>query len=253
MERFRIFTIFGLAGLAILAATFACAQSVSQQNPVSCTPVLVAIPGRLDFTAAPGTDSVFQQALAIVNKGTGDLNWVISNNSPWIDIQQASGTSGTQGSAVNVVVNVKNMSAGDYTGIVTIVADGALNSPVYVPVFLIIAQPGSAGQTGQVQRVTPPAAPGVSTPANPPGDSAAAWKNQTDLYRYAGAYSCVVTGSVVNTDAIWYMGDVQIITKSGNRASIADVIQPGEQVIYHRYIPCFDNEQVRLSYTWYRP
>jgi hypothetical protein len=253
MERFRIFTIFGLAGLAILAATFACAQSVSQQNPVSCTPVLVATPDRLNFTAVAGADSVFQQALTIINKGTGDLNWVTSDNSPWIEIQQASGTSGSQGSAVNVVVNVKNMSAGDYTGIVTIAADGALNSPVYVPVFLTIAQSGSAGQTGQVQRVTPPVPQGTSTPANSPGDSAAAWKNQTDLYRYAGAYSCIVTGSVANTDAIWYMGDVQIITKSGNRASIADAIQPGEQVIYHRYIPCFDNEDVRLSYRWYRP
>jgi hypothetical protein len=253
MERFRIVTIFGLAGLAILAATFACAQSVSQQNPVSCTPVLVATPGRLNFAAAPGTDGVFQQALAIVNKGTGDLNWVVSDNSPWIEIQQASGTTGSQGSAVNVVINVKNMSAGDYTGIVTIVADGALNSPVYVPVFLTVAQPGSAGQTGQVQRLTPPAVSGVSTPGNPPGDSAAAWKNQTDLYRYAGAYTCIVSGSVTNTDAIWYMSNVQIITKSGNTADIADVIQPGEQVIYHRNIPCFDNEQVRLSYTWYRP
>jgi hypothetical protein len=253
MERFRIFTIFGLAGLAIVAATFGCTQNVTPPNPVSCTPVLVAIPDRLNFAAVAGNDSVFQQALSIVNKGTGDLNWVISDNSPWIEIQQASGTSNSQGSAVNVVVTVKNMGAGDYTGIVTVAADGALNSPVYVPVFLTIGQPGNSGQAGQTQRVTPPVPPTVSIPSNPPGDSAAAWKNQTDLYRYAGAYSCVVSGSIANTDAIWYMGNVQIITKSGNSASIADVIQPGEQVIYHRYIPCFDNEDVRLSYRWYRP
>lgn len=253
MERFRIFMILGLAGLAMVTAQSACKQSSPQQNPVSRTSVLAATPDRLNFTISAGTDTDVQQALTIVNKGTGDLNWAISDDSPWIVIQQASGTSGSQGSAVNVVVNAKNMDAGNYTGILTIVSDGALNSPVYVPVLLSVVQPGGASAVQQTAPVMPSTVSHPSSTSNPPGDTAAVWNNKTELYRYAGGYSCNVSGTITNTDAIWYMGDVQIITQSGKSALISDSIAPGQQVTYYRVLPCYDNDAVRLSYKWYRP
>jgi hypothetical protein len=252
MERLNKLAVIALAALAALSAQLACTPSAAQQNPVSCTPVLVSTPDKLSFSVPAGADLV-QQALMIVNKGTGDLNWAVSDNAPWIVIQQVTGTSNSAGSSVSVVIDVKNLNPGNYTGIVTVASEGALNSPVYVPVLLTVIQSGAVQPVQQPSPAKPPVVPGVSTTAVPPGESAAIWKNQTELYRYAGAYSCIVGGSIANSDAIWYMGDVQIMTQSGNKAYISDSIAPGEQVIYHRYIPCFDNEQVKLNYRWYRP
>ena len=254
MARFIKSIIVGLVGLTAVFSMFACAQqNISQQNPVSCTPVLVAQPDQLTFSVPIGQVTVAQQPISIINKGTGDLSWVISDNSPWITIQQGSGTSNSAGLSVNVVVDARNMPAGNYTGIVTVASEGALNSPVYIPVFLTVGQPGSTSAAQKTAPVTPSTPPGASSTANPPSDTAAAWNNKTDLYRYAGGYSCIVSGSIANTDAIWYMGNVQIITQSGKSALISDSIQPGQQVLYYRVIPCYDNDAVRLSYKWYRP
>jgi len=238
-----------LVGLAILTVMLSCSQAASQQNPASASSVLITQPSVLAFNITSGSETASAQSLSIINKGAGTISWVIGDNSPWITIQQAANANGSQDKGVIIVVDAKNLSAGEYTGVVTITSEGALNSPVYVPVHLTVGS--SAEQKPQL--VAPPAAPGVSTTSNPPADTAAVWKNHTDFYSYGEIRSLIVSGSITNTDKIWYMGNVQIITASGAAATIASTIPPGEQVLYYRYIPSFGNESVRLDYKWYRP
>jgi hypothetical protein len=249
MTRFRKISILVLGGLAILTVMFSCSQGASQQNPASASSVLITQPAILTFNIPSGSETASVQSLSIINKGAGSISWVIGDNSPWITIQQNADTNSSQGTGVIVVVDAKNLSAGDYTGVVTITSEGALNSPVYVPVYLTV----SSSTAQKPQLVTPPAAPGVSSTSNPPADTATVWKNHIEFYSYGEIRSCIVSGSIANTDKIWYMGNVQIITTSGKSANIASTIPPGEQVIYYRYIPSFGNESVRLDYKWYRP
>jgi hypothetical protein len=261
MERFKKFIVVGLLGIVGSLPAFACAQVAlpQNQNPVSCTPVLVAKPDRLTFRVPPTQNAVSEQTISLINKGTGDLNWVISDDSPWITIQQSTGTSNLQGTDARIMIDVTGMAPGNYTGIVTITSEGALNSPVYVPVSLNIVSSGVVSQTPvqqPAQTMTPtlvtPTAPGFSSPTVPPS-GAVYWKSKNDLYRYANSSSCVVSGTIQNLDRIWYMGNVQIVTESGPSAYLADTIPPGQQIIYNRYIPCFDQQTIRLSYQWYRP
>jgi hypothetical protein len=249
MTRFSKFTVLVLGGLVMLTVMFSCSQGASQQNTVSVSSVLVTQPAVMTFNIPSGSGTASAQSLSIINKGAGSISWVIGDNSPWITIQQAANNNGSQQTGVIVVVDAQNLSAGDYTGVVTITSEGALNSPVYVPVYLTVS--GSTEQKPQV--AAPPAAPAVSTTSNPPADTAAVWKNKTEFYSYGEIRSCIVSGSLANIDRIWYMGDARIITTSGAVANIASAIPPGEQVIYYRYIPSYGNEDVRLDYHWYRP
>jgi hypothetical protein len=248
MARLREFTILGLIGLATLSAVFSCSQGTGPQNLTSNSPVLITEPSVLTFHIPAGSETVSVQQLSIINKGAGSMNWVIGDNSPWITIQHSPDASGSQMTGLSVVVDAKNLSAGDYIGIVTVTSEGALNSPIYVPVYLTVNS--STAQKSQL--VTTPDSTGASSSSSPPADTAAVWKNHTELYSYAQIRACIVSGSIANTDKIWYMRDIQIITKSGSSANIASTLQPGEQIIYYRYIPCFENEAVRLSYRWYR-
>ena len=248
MARLREFTILGLVGLTTLSVMFCCSQGTAPQNPTSRSSVLITEPSVLTFHVPAGAETVSVQPLSIINKGAGSMNWVIGDNSPWITIQQSPDVSGSQMTGVSVVVDTKNLSAGDYTGVVTVTSEGALNSPVYVPVFLTVYS--STAQKSQL--VAPPDSTGVSSSSTPPADTVVFWKNRSVLYNYAQIRACIVSGSIANTDKIWYMGDIQIITKSGSSAYIAATLQPGEQIIYYRYIPCLENEAVRLSYRWYR-
>jgi hypothetical protein len=78
--------------------------------------------------------------------------------------------------------------------------------------------------------------------------------NQSELYRYSSVNALVVNGSVTNKDKSWYLKDVKIVaTTTGAGVTIASQIPPEETVMYNRYIPSFQRQEVTLSYTWYRP
>lgn len=248
MARLIKSAVHGLIILAMVLVSVSCIQGSIQQKTVPGAPVIVVQPSLLTFDIPAGSAPVSTQTLSIKNKGTGTISWVVGDNAPWITIQQDPGTNTAQEPGVIVVVDTKNLSAGEYTGIVTIYSEGALNSPVYVPVTLTV---GSTGPKTPAAAL-PDSLSAASSASIKPAETAAVWKNQTELYRYSDINACIVRGSIANTDKIWYMGNVQIITQSGRSANIAETILPGEQVIYYRYIPCFDKETVRLSYNWYR-
>jgi hypothetical protein len=43
-----------------------------------------------------------------------------------------------------------------------------------------------------------------------------------------------------------------VAAATGASVTIADRIPPEETVMYNRYIPSFQRQEVTLSYTWYR-
>jgi hypothetical protein len=233
---------------ALIVPATGCIPAIQQQPtaPIaSSVPVMVVSPDKLVFTIGEGQGPVLEQVLSVVNRGGGILNESMSDNAHWIILQQIPGAAATQTANARVVADVTGMAPGQYSGLITIIADGALNSPIYVPVSLTLL-PGA--------NIPPDTGPPPVPSSTPPGDSAVVWVNQTDLYRYSSTNALVVNGSVTNTDKAWYMADVKIVAAgSGNSVTIAAQIPPEETVMYNRYIPSFQKDVVNLSYTWYKP
>jgi hypothetical protein len=241
------FILVAVLSLALIMPFFSCALPGSQPAtaPVPAAPVLVVKPDKLVFTVGPGQGPALEQAVVIVNQGGGIMNQSISDNSHWIVLQQATNQVGALAVNAMVAVDATGMPPGSYTGIITISADGTLNSPIYLPVYLTIL-PGA--------NIPPDTEPAPVPSATPPGQSAIAWLNQSELYRYSTVNALVVNGSVTNKDKSWYLKDVKIVAAAtGAGVTVAEQIPPGETVMYNRYIPSFQRQEVTLSYTWYRP
>jgi len=242
------FILVILLAAALIVTAMGCIPAIQQQPAVpiaSSVPVMVVSPDKLVFTIGEGQGPALEQVLSVINQGGGMINQSMSDNAHWIVLQQVPGAAITQTANARVTIDATGMAPGQYSGLITITADGALNSPIYVPVYLTIS-PGAD--------IPPDTGPPPVPSSTPPADSAVVWVNQTDLYRYAGVNALVVNGSVTNTDKTWYMADVKIVAAdSGNSVTIAAQIPPGETVMYNRYIPSFQRDVVRLSYTWYKP
>ena len=243
----RLFILAAILSPLLIIPSLSCMLPGSQPAtaPVPAVPVLVARPDKLVFTVGPEQGPLLEQSVSVVNEGSGIMNESISDNSHWIVVQAATNQIGTQAVNAMVAVDATGMFPGSYTGIITILADGALNSPIYLPVYLTIL-PGA--------NIPPDTVPVPVPSVTPPGQSAIVWSNQSDLYRYSSVNALLVNGTVTNTDKSWYLNDVKIVaTITGSSVTVADQIPPGESVMYNRYIPSFQKQDVTLSYIWYRP
>jgi len=144
-----------IAGLAsgsysgTVTITAAGATNTPQTVPVTLTitepPIIGLSATSLTFNATP-TANPPNQTVTISNAGGGTLSWtatgaVISpGGGTWLGVTPASGTnSGT----VAVSVNTSGLTAGTYSGTVTVTAAGASNSPQTVGVTLTIQNPPS--------------------------------------------------------------------------------------------------------------
>jgi hypothetical protein len=242
------FILVILLAAALIMPAAGCIPAIQQQptSPsASSVPVMVVSPDKLVFTIGQGQGPALDQVLSVVNQGGGILNQSMSDNAHWITLQPVPGAATAQTASARVAIDATGMALGQYTGIITVNADGALNSPIYVPVYLTIL-PGA--------NIPPDIEPPPVPSSTPPADSAVVWVNQTDYYRYADVNALVVNGSVTNTDKNWYMANVKIVAAgSGNSVTITAQIPPGETVMYDRYIPSFQKDTVKLVYTWYKP
>jgi len=124
------------------------ATNSPQTVPVTLTltqppqpPLIQVTPGSLSFSAVQGGANPAAQTLTISNTGGGTLNWTASANVPWLSISPTSGSAPPPSSAT-VSVNIAGLPVGRHSGLITITAPGATNSPLTVPVTLTItAQP----------------------------------------------------------------------------------------------------------------
>src|SRR5262249_2171518 len=121
-----------------ISVTNSCGTTTSA-NFIVTGPNLVANPTSLTFTAAQGGANPPVQTLGLRSTGN-QPNFSISKNAPWLSV---SPTSGTTPSSLNVSVNIAGLAAGTYNDNITISAACASNSPVNIPVKLIVSSPSS--------------------------------------------------------------------------------------------------------------
>jgi hypothetical protein len=84
------------------------------------------------------------RALAIQNRGSGRLDWQASVDVPWLSIEPPSGGTESALQVVTVKVETLSLPEGTHSGIVSIMAVGARNSPQAIPVEVRLEAPPEA-------------------------------------------------------------------------------------------------------------
>ncbi len=103
------------------------------------SPVISLNRERLNFGYLPGAAGSPSQSFRVSNSGGGTLDWNAAGSVPWIELEPASGS---EGAVAEVTVNPEGLSAGQYTADIEISDPGASNSPVLLPVYLNVINPG---------------------------------------------------------------------------------------------------------------
>ena len=101
-------------------------------------PVLSLSPTSLAFTAVQGGSNPAPANVSVTNTGGGTLSFTVTSDAAWLVV---SPTGGTAPATLQVAPVIAGMSAGVYTGHVTISAPGAQNSPGVVTVTLTMTAP----------------------------------------------------------------------------------------------------------------
>jgi len=104
-------------------------------------PTIGVNPSSLSFTATAGGSNPANQTISITNTGAGTLNWTATENGSWLTISPVSGAAP---STLTASVNTNGLAAGTYNAAITISATGATNSPVSMPVTLMVNATGGS-------------------------------------------------------------------------------------------------------------
>ncbi len=96
-------------------------------------------PDSLAFSALEDGPPPSAQTLEIWCEGKGTLNWAASENSGWLSLSPASGSSTGEHDPVTVAVDATGLQSGVYNATITITDPDAVNSPQTVPVSLTVA------------------------------------------------------------------------------------------------------------------
>lgn len=122
---------------------FSIDRNGNQEYPGAVLPVLGLSQKQFVFRARVGDEDIVPQQLQIVNLDpvplTGQLQWAISLNIPWLTIEPTQGT--TPGIA-RLFVNSTGLEAGTYTGtfVVTSPTKGVVFAEQTVSVDLILEE-----------------------------------------------------------------------------------------------------------------
>lgn len=158
----------------------------------------------LSFSAVEGGDNPADQTLEIWNSGTGTLAWSVSDDAAWLSLSPPSGSS-TAGehNSVTISVDITDMSADDYSAIITISALGATNTPRTVPVRLhISAAPEPDIYYTLTVNISPSGGGSVSPSSADYAAGTSVELTATPNEGYAfGSWSVALTGSI-NPDTI---------------------------------------------------
>ncbi|MGI8772939.1 MAG: BACON domain-containing protein [Acidobacteriaceae bacterium] len=107
--------------------------------PPPPSPVLSLSTNTLNFSEVQGGTVPPGQSVSITNTGTGTLSFAAQSDATWLTVTPLNGTA-----PASVAVGVSALTAGSYTGHITVTASGALQSPQTVTVSLIVS-PMSTG------------------------------------------------------------------------------------------------------------
>jgi len=136
------------------------------------SPVLSISPATLSFAAIQGGANPAAANLSVTNTGTGTLSFTDSTDQTWLS---ATPSSGTAPKTLQISATVGSLTAGTYTGHVTVTASGAQNSPATSTVTFT---------------VSPFVPPSISAAASPSPNSNG-WNNSTVTVTFtcmAGSY-----------------------------------------------------------------
>ncbi len=121
---------------------------------VSSNPLLVNSPTALTFTSAVGGAGSTQQILMQSTNPNSPLTYTVSetttNGGSWLAVGPLSGSTASGSNVINVSVVPGLLSAGTYTGSITITSAGVANSPVTIPVTLQVTSGSIALSTSTV-------------------------------------------------------------------------------------------------------
>jgi len=112
--------------------------TVTPPPPPNPTPMIGVNPSSLSFSAVQNGVVPANQSIAISNAGTGTLSWSASPNAAWLRVNGSTSASGSNSGSLSISVNPAGLSPGTQSGMITIVASGAANTPQTVPVTLTI-------------------------------------------------------------------------------------------------------------------
>src|SRR5882672_9107267 len=153
------------SGVITLTATGATPVTVPVAFTVAAAPVPPAIgasPTSLSFAATQGGANPANQTVSISNTGGGTLSWSASDNAAWLSLSPASGTGNA---TVTLTAATGTLTAGSYSGLVTLSATGA--TPVTVPVaFTVAAAPVPPAIGASPTSLSFAATQGGANPAN---------------------------------------------------------------------------------------
>ncbi len=123
-------------------------------------PAIAVAPANLTFQYTIGGASPSGQLIQLTNSGGGTLNWTATSNASWLSMTP---TSGTVPSTLTASVAPSGLAAATYSGNIQIASVGASNTPVTVPVSLVVApaQPAAIAVTSAASYAEPPVAPGM--------------------------------------------------------------------------------------------
>jgi PKD repeat protein/subtilisin family serine protease len=126
------FLIEARSGTDVLAEIWAIITIKAQ------APVIQVTPERLEFQAIQGEPNPEPKTLQITNAGGGTLAWSAAADVPWLKLSPERGTAP---SSLTVAVEISGLPVATHSGRITITATGASNSPLVVPVTLVIQPP----------------------------------------------------------------------------------------------------------------
>jgi hypothetical protein len=101
-------------------------------------PVLTVLPTTLTFGATQGGGNPASSSVNITNSGSGTLSYTLSSDQTWLT---ATPVSGSAPQSLTVTAATGTLTAGTYTGHLTIAAAGAQGSPGTVTVTFVVAPP----------------------------------------------------------------------------------------------------------------
>ena len=108
--------------------------NLSEQPP----PEISVTPSNVNFSAAAGGSNPPAQTIQVRNSGQGTLNYTLTEDAGWLNVNPTSGTSTGNEVAHSLAVDIAGLPTGTYTTDVTIADSNASNSPQSVSVTLTI-------------------------------------------------------------------------------------------------------------------
>jgi hypothetical protein len=159
--------------------------------PSAGSPVLSISPSTLSFSAIQGGANPASANLSVTNTGSGTLNFTVATDGSWLSVSPASGTAPQ---TLQVSAATGTLTAGSYTGHVTVTAPGAQNSPSVATV------------TFTVTAFVPPSITASASPA----PNANGWNNSTVTV----TFTCTAGSYPINTCP----APVQVTTQAANQS-----------------------------------